>query len=54
MLDLLPLYGWGLAVDVEYSPGSLMHVWVDNPYDQYLLAGRLCGFTRPSRAGRSV
>jgi hypothetical protein len=44
MLDILPLYGWGLASSIEYSPGNLMHIWVDNPYDEYLLAGRISGF----------
>jgi len=44
MLSLLPLYGQGLATDVEFTSGGAMRVWVDNPYDEYFLAGRLAAF----------
>jgi hypothetical protein len=44
MLSLLPLYGQGLATDIEYTPGGTLRVWVDNPYDEYLIAGRLAAF----------
>jgi hypothetical protein len=44
MLSLLPLYGWGMAGELEYMPGSTLRVWVDNPFDEYLIAGRLAAF----------
>ncbi len=44
MLSLLPLYGQGLATDVEFTSGGVLRVWVDNPYDEYFLAGRLAAF----------
>ncbi|MFW6113899.1 MAG: hypothetical protein ACOC78_03140 [Actinomycetota bacterium] len=44
MLSLLPLYGQGLATDVEFTPGGTLRVWVDNPYEENLLAGRLAAF----------
>jgi hypothetical protein len=44
MLAMLPLYGWGLATDMEYVPGSTLRVWVDNPFDEHLIAGRLAAF----------
>lgn len=44
MLALLPLYGQGLATDFEFISGSTLRVWVDNPYDEYFLAGRLAAF----------
>jgi len=44
MLAMLPLYGQGLATDVEYISGGTLRVWVDNPYDEYFLAGKLAAF----------
>lgn len=44
MLAMLPLYGQGLATDVELTPGGVLRLWVDNPYDEYFLAGRLAAF----------
>jgi hypothetical protein len=44
MLALLPLYGQGLATDVEFTPGGVLRVWVDNPYNEMFLAGRLAAF----------
>jgi hypothetical protein len=44
MLAMLPLYGQGLATDVEFISGGTLRVWVDNPYDEYFLAGRLAAF----------
>lgn len=44
MLSFLPLYGQGLATDVEFTSGGTLRVWVDNPYDEYFLAGRLAAF----------
>ena len=44
MLSLLPLYGQGLATDVEYTSGGVLRVWVDNPYSEYFMAGRLAAF----------
>jgi hypothetical protein len=44
MLSLLPLYGQGVATDVEFTSGGVLRVWVDNPYDEYFLAGRLAAF----------
>jgi len=44
MLAMLPLYGYGLATEVEFTPGGVLRVWIDNPYDEYLLAGRLGAF----------
>jgi len=44
LLSLLPLYGQGLASDIDYNPGGTLRVWVDNPYDEYLIAGRLAAF----------
>jgi hypothetical protein len=44
MLSLLPLYGQGLATDVEHTPGRVLRVWVDNPYSEQFMAGRLAAF----------
>lgn len=44
MLSLLPLYGQGLATDVEFTAGGALRVWIDNPYDIYFMAGRLAAF----------
>ena len=44
LLSLLPLYGQGLATDIEYNPGGTLRIWVINPYDEYLIAGRLSAF----------
>lgn len=44
MLSLLPLYGQGLATDVEYTAGGALRVWVENPYSEYFMAGRLAAF----------
>jgi hypothetical protein len=44
MLSLLPLYGQGLATDVEYTSGGVLRVWVDNTYSEYFMAGRLAAF----------
>ncbi|MDY6794414.1 MAG: hypothetical protein SWK76_03900 [Actinomycetota bacterium] len=44
MLSLLPLYGQGLATDLEFTAGGTLRVWVDNPYEEHLLAGRLAAF----------
>jgi len=44
MLSLLPLYGQGLATDVEYTSGGVLRVWVDNPYSDLFMAGRLAAF----------
>ena len=44
LLSLLPLYGWGLATELEYAHGGTMRVWIDNPFDEYLIAGRLAAF----------
>jgi hypothetical protein len=44
MLSLLPLYGQGLATDVEFTAGGALRVWIDNPYDEYFMAGRLAAF----------
>ncbi|MBN2027356.1 MAG: hypothetical protein JW854_11415 [Actinobacteria bacterium] len=53
MLSLLPLYGWGLASELEYMPGSTLRVWVDNPFDEYLIAGRLAGFYEAAEGKRA-
>ncbi len=44
MLSLLPLYGQGLAGEVEHTPGGVLRVWVNNPYNEYFVAGRLAAF----------
>ena len=44
MLALLPLYGQGLATDVEFTAGRSLRVWIDNPYDEYFMAGKLAAF----------
>jgi hypothetical protein len=44
MLSLLPLYGQGLATDVEYTSGGVLRVWVDNPYSEQFMAGKLAAF----------
>lgn len=44
MLSLLPLYGQGLATDVEFTSGGVLRVWVDNPYSDIFMAGRLAAF----------
>jgi hypothetical protein len=44
LLTMLPLYGHGLATDAEFVAGGTLRVWVDNPYDEYFLAGRLAAF----------
>jgi len=44
MLSLLPLYGQGLATDVEHTPGRVLRVWVDNPYSEQFMAGKLAAF----------
>ncbi|MEW6554705.1 MAG: hypothetical protein AB1384_10520 [Actinomycetota bacterium] len=53
MLSMLPLYGWGLATDMEYVPGSTLRVWVDNPFDEYLIAGRLAAFYEVAEGKRA-
>jgi len=53
MLSLLPLYGWGMATDVEYLPGSTLRVWVDNPFDDHLIAGRLAAFYEVAEGKRA-
>ncbi len=44
MLSLLPLYGQGLATDVEFTAGGALRVWIDNPYEEYFMAGKLAAF----------
>ncbi|MDI6830164.1 MAG: hypothetical protein QME88_02395 [Actinomycetota bacterium] len=44
MLSLLPLYGQGLAGEVEHTSGGVLRVWIDNPYNEYFIAGRLAAF----------
>ncbi len=44
MLSILPLYGYGLATEVEFTSGGILRVWIDNPYDEYLLAGRMAAY----------
>lgn len=44
MLSLLPLYGQGLAGDVERTSGGVLRVWIHNPYNEYFIAGRLAAF----------
>jgi hypothetical protein len=44
MLSQLPVYGYGLASEVEYTAGGVLRVWVDNPYEERLMAGRLGAF----------
>jgi ribosomal protein S14 len=44
MLSLLPLYGQGLAREVEYESGGAMRIWMINPYEEHFLAGRLAAF----------
>ncbi|MBC7253603.1 MAG: hypothetical protein H5T72_06525 [Actinobacteria bacterium] len=44
MLSQLPVYGYGLASEVEYTSGGILRVWVDNPYEELLMAGRLGAF----------
>ena len=44
MLALLPLYGQGLSTEVEYTSGGTLRVWIDNPNDEYFLAGKLAAF----------
>ncbi len=44
MLAQLPVYGYGLASEVEHTSGGILRVWVDNPYDELLMAGRLGAF----------
>lgn len=53
MLSLLPLYGWGMASEMEYAPGSTLRVWVDNPFDEYLIAGRLAAFYEMAEGKRA-
>ena len=44
ILSLLPLYGQGLATDSEFTSGGVLRVWVDNPYSEIFMAGRLAAF----------
>lgn len=44
MLSQLPVYGYGLASEVEYTSRGILRVWVDNPYEELLMAGRLGAF----------
>ncbi|RJP26786.1 MAG: hypothetical protein C4536_15190 [Actinobacteria bacterium] len=44
MLSMLPLYGQGLATDFEFTSGGVLRVWVDNPYSDLFMAGRLAAF----------
>lgn len=44
VLSQLPVYGYGLASEVEYTSGGILRVWVDNPYEELLMAGRLGAF----------
>jgi len=44
MLSLLPLYGQGLATDIEHTSGGTLRVWVDNTYSEHFMAGRLAAF----------
>lgn len=53
MLSLLPLYGQGLATDVEHTPGGVLRVWVDNPYSEHFLAGRLAAFYQAMEGKRA-
>ena len=53
LLSLLPLYGWGLATELEYSHGGAMRVWIDNPFDEYLIAGRLAAFYEVAEGKRA-
>lgn len=53
MLSFLPLYGWGLASELEYTPGSTLRVWVVNPIDEYLIAGRLAAFYEVAEGRRA-
>ena len=53
MLSLLPLYGWGMASETEYTPGGTLRVWVDNPFDEYLIAGRLAAFYEAAEGKRA-
>lgn len=53
MLAMLPLYGYGLATEVEFTPGGVLRVWIDNPYDEYLLAGRLGAFYQAMEGRRA-
>lgn len=53
LLSLLPLYGWGLATELEYSHGGTLRVWIDNPFDAYLIAGRLAAFYEVAEGRRA-
>jgi hypothetical protein len=44
MLSTLPLYGQGLATDIEHTPGGVLRVWIDNTYSEHFMAGRLAAF----------
>jgi len=44
MLALLPLYGQGLSTEVEFTSGGTLRVWIDNPNDEYFMAGKLAAF----------
>lgn len=44
MLSQLPVYGYGLANEVELTFGGILRVWIDNPYQELLMAGRLGAF----------
>ncbi len=53
MLSLLPLYGLGLATDVEYTAGGALRVWVDNAYSEYFMAGRLAAYYQAMEGKRA-
>ena len=53
MLSLLPLYGQGLATDVEHTPGRVLRVWVDNPHSDVFMAGRLAAFYEAMEGARA-
>jgi ribosomal protein L37E len=53
MLSLLPLYGLGLATDVEYTSGGVLRVWVDNTYSEHFMAGRLAAFYEAMESKRA-
>ncbi len=53
MLSLLPLYGYGLATEVEFTRGGVLRVWIDNPYDEYLLAGRMAAYYQAMEGRRA-
>lgn len=53
MLSMLPLYGYGLATEVELTAGGVLRVWIDNPYDEYLLAGRMAAYYQAMEGRRA-